>query len=238
MTGWGTKRFWTKAAAVKAEGGFGIYLDGRAVRTPAKASLILPTASLAKKIVAEWDAQSERVNPETMPATRLANSAIDKVAPQHQAIIDHLIGYAQTDLLCYHAEGPAELVRRQTELWNPLLDWAASAYGVRLRVTSGVVPVDQEADTLAALARPLRDLNPFQLAAFHELVSLPGSFILALAATSEVSEPETLWEISRVDELWQNSHWGEDEEEKESNRRKRNAFTNAMQFFQAADESG
>ena len=238
MTGWGTKRFWTKAAAVKAEGGFGIYLDGRAVRTPAKASLILPTASLAKKIVAEWDAQSERVNPETMPATRLANSAIDKVAPQHQAIIDHLIGYAQTDLLCYHAEGPAELVRRQTELWNPLLDWAASAYGVRLRVTSGVVPVDQEADTLAALARPLRDLNPFQLAAFHELVSLPGSFILALAATSEVSEPETLWEISRVDELRQNSHWGEDEEEKESNRRKRNAFTNAMQFFQAADESG
>ncbi len=131
--GWTAKRFWQAATAEATEGGFTVRLDGRPVKTPAKAPLVLPTLALAQAIAAEWDAQTGTVRPATMPLTRAANSAIDKVAPMRAEVIAELAGYGGTDLLCYRAEGPEALVARQAAAWDPLLDWAATALRAPLR---------------------------------------------------------------------------------------------------------
>jgi len=150
MSGWKAKRFWKEARAEACEGGFTVRLDGRPVKTPAKVALVVPTLAMAEAIAAEWDAQTGEVKPDTMPVTRAANSAIDKIVPQRAAVVEIVAAYGGSDLLCYRAVGPAELIARQAAGWDPLLDWAADALGVRLAVTTGVMHVEQDA---AALAR-------------------------------------------------------------------------------------
>ena len=124
MSDWRPKRFWTAATVEPAPGGHTVHLDGRPVRTPGKSPLIVPTEAMARAIAAEWDAQTGIVRPETMPFTRSANSAIEKVAPQFDEVVGLLAAYGETDLLCYRAHGPAELMARQAAAWDPLLDWA------------------------------------------------------------------------------------------------------------------
>ena len=135
MSAWSARRFWTTASAVPVEGGFTVHLDGRQVRTPLKSPLVLPTLALAEAVAAEWQAQDGTVKPETMPFTRMANSAVDKVKPQFVAVADMLAEYGGSDLLCYRAEGPAELVARQAQEWDPLLDRASAELGAALRTT-------------------------------------------------------------------------------------------------------
>ena len=131
MTGWKRKRFWKQARVVADGDGFAVELDGRPVRTPAKAALRLPGRAMAQAIAAEWDAQEDEIAPATMPFTRTANAAIDKVTPQRAEVAAMLAAYGDSDLLCYRADRPAELVRRQAESWDPALDWAATALGAR-----------------------------------------------------------------------------------------------------------
>ena len=151
MSGWAPKRFWTSAEVAEAPGGFAVTLDGRQVKTPAKAPLVVPSRALAEAIAREWQAQDEKIDPATMPVTRGANAAIDKVRSQHAEVAALIADYGGTDLLCYRAEAPRELVARQSEHWDPLLDWAEAALGARLAVTQGVVPVAQPEAALAAL---------------------------------------------------------------------------------------
>lgn len=232
MSGWKPKRFWKEAHVTKAEGGgFTILLDERPVRTPAKAPLVLPSRALAEAVAAEWEAQAGAVRPETMPITRTANSAIDKVAVQHAEVAALLAAYGETDLLCYRAEAPEELVRRQCAAWDPLLDWAAAALQARLATVTGVIPAQQDDLALERLARRVRAFDSFHLAAFHDLVSLSGSLVLGFAATETVHDPETIWALSRIDESWQAEQWGEDEEAVEHTARKKQAFLDAMRFF-------
>lgn len=231
MSEWKPKRFWKEAAVAEAEGGYTVTLDGRAVRTPAKAPLLLPSRALAEAVAAEWDAQQDEVRPETMPFTRTANSAIDKVMVQHTEVADLLSAYGETDLLCYRAEGPDELVHRQQAAWDPLLDWAEEALGARLAPVTGVIPSPQEPAALAALAARVRGFDAFRLAAFHDLVSLSGSLVLAFAATEAIHNAETIWDLSRIDESWQAEQWGEDEEALEHTALKKQAFLDAMLFF-------
>ncbi|MGR3434979.1 MAG: ATP12 family protein, partial [Shimia sp.] len=139
MSDWEAKRFWTTTATEPVPGGWQIALDGKPVRTPFKSPLVLPTPALAAMVAAEWDAQGEVIDPLSMPATRAANSAIDKVAPQRAAVAAHLAEYGETDLTCYRAEAPPALVEAQARAWDPLLDWAAERYGARLRPTTGVM---------------------------------------------------------------------------------------------------
>ncbi|MDO7630939.1 MAG: ATP12 family chaperone protein, partial [Loktanella sp.] len=131
------KRFWKAAAVVERDGGFGVALDARAVNTPNKTPLILPTRIMAEAIAVEWDAQVDKIDPLTMPVTRGANSAIDKVAPQQAEVVADLANYGDSDLLCYRAAGPVELVTRQAEKWDPVLDWAEGTFGTRLNVGEG-----------------------------------------------------------------------------------------------------
>lgn len=231
MSTWAARRFWTTAAAVPVEGGYTIHLDARPVRTPLKAPLIVPTLALAEAIAAEWQAQAKTVDPETMPFTRTANSAIDKVSPQFDAVADMLAEYGGSDLVCYRAEGPAEIVALQAGSWDPLLDWARDDLGAPLRKTMGVMPVPQPAASLDALWHHVHALTPFQLAAFHDLVAISGSLVLALAVIRRRITGEAAWTLSRVDEDWQISLWGEDEQAAEVAAHKRAALLHADRFY-------
>lgn len=232
MSVWTARKFWTTASAVPVDGGFTVHLDARPVRTPLKAPLVLPTLALAEAVAAEWAAQEKMVNPETMPFTRMANSAIDKVAPQFDAVVDMLAEYGGSDLLCYRADSPEDLVVLQCRGWDPMLDWSREALDAPLTTAVGVMHVPQPEASLAALRRAVHALSPFQLAAFHDLVALSGSLILALAVTKNRLSAEEAWTLSRIDEDWQISLWGEDEEAAEVAARKHADFLRADRFFE------
>ncbi len=230
MSEWAAKRFWNAAEVVEAGGGFGVRLDGRAVRTPAKAELVVPTQALAREIAAEWDAQEGEIVPATMPMTRAANAAIDRVAREQAAVAAMLAEYGSSDLLCYRAESPAELVARQAEAWDPLLDWAESVFSARLRTTTGVMHVAQDAAALERLHAEVRLLDIWALTAFHDLVCLSGSLVIGLAALRDQAPLEALWRASRIDESWQQEQWGSDEEAEAVARKKECDFFNAKHF--------
>lgn len=238
MTEWKARRFWKTVDVTEYGGGFVVHLDGRPVRTPAKSALVLPTRAVADAIAAEWDAQAEVIDPRTMPATRAANAAIDKVRPQRDEVIEMLVAYGDADLLCYRADSPAALVQRQAGAWDPLLDWAAETYGARLSPRTGVMHEPQDPVALDRLAAPVRDQSVFELAAFHDLVSLSGSLVIGLAATRDRLPAADLWQVSRLDETWQAEQWGADEEAEAAAEIKRQSFLMAKRFFDASRISG
>ena len=231
MSEWAAKRFWKETATVETDGGYTIALDGRPVRTPAKAPLVLPTAEMAAAVAVEWDAQSDKVDPTTMPVTRGANAAIDKVTPQHDEVVALLAAYGDSDLLCYRAAGPAELVSLQAAQWDPLLAWADTHLGARLQTAEGVMHVPQDPDALSRLTAELARMTPFQLAGAHDLISLSGSLVLALAVTHDALTVKEAWALSRLDEEWQITQWGEDEDARALERIKAESFENAARFF-------
>lgn len=232
MSEWKQKRFWTSASAASRDGGFAVELDGRPVKTPAKAPLVVPTEALASAIAAEWDAQEEHVDPAHMPFTRMANAAIDKVAVQHAEVAELLAAYGDSDLLCYRAATPEELIARQSDAWDPVLDLAAEKLGARLEPRTGVMHAPQEAAALATLSARVHSFDNFRLAAFHDLVSMTGSLILGFAAAENWKSADDIWQLSRLDELWQEEQWGEDEEARESAAIKCCEFRHAKRFFE------
>ena len=234
MSEWKQKRFWKEATTVATDTGWTVQLDGRSIKTPAKAALTLPTRSMADAIAAEWQAQDEVVNPMSMPFTRSANAAIDKVAVQHGEVADMLAAYGDADLLCYRADTPEELVKRQADTWDPYLDWAAKTLGARLSPRTGVIHESQDAAALQSLSGRVHALNEFELAAFHDLVSLSGSLILGFAAAQDLHAAPIIWAASRVDETWQEEQWGDDEEATEVAEIKKASFLHAKSFFDAA----
>ncbi|MEY1556827.1 ATP12 family chaperone protein [Yoonia sp. R2331] len=232
MSDWAAKRFWDAASVAPADGGFTVHLDARPLRTPGKSALIVPTHDMASAIAAEWDAQTGKIDPNTMPVTRAANSAIEKVMSQKDAVIDELSGYGKSDLICYRATGPEALIDQQKAAWDPWLAWAANALDATLVTTQGVMPVDQPAAAIARLRDAVAQMDAFQLAGFHELVTISGSLVLSLAVTADKLSPQEAWDLSRVDELWQISQWGEDEEASAHAARKCQAFLAGARFFQ------
>ncbi|QDC08205.1 ATPase [Oceanicola sp. D3] len=227
MAEWAAKRFW-KAANVVPEGeSFAVHLDGRPLKTPAKAALLLPSEPLAHAVAAEWEAQGDKINPATMPFTRSANSAIDRVAPQHAEVTEIVAAYGESDLICYRAESPAALVARQAEAWDPLVDWARDVLNAPLIMTTGVMHVRQPATSVEVLRALVKRQDAFALTALHDLTALSGSLIIGFAALEGQATPEELWALSRVDEDWQIAQWGEDEEATEVAARKRGDFLHA-----------
>jgi chaperone required for assembly of F1-ATPase len=236
MSEWKAKRFWKEASVIEAERGFAVELDGRAVKTPAKQPLHLPTRAMAEAVALEWDAQEGVINPHSMPVTRTANAAIDKVMVQHGEVADMLAAYGDSDLLCYRADAPTELVARQNEMWDPMLDWAEQALGARLLPRTGVMHVPQDEVAIAVLRARTHTLDSFELAAFHDLVSLSGSLVLGFAAAHGARPAEDLWDISRLDEMWQEEQWGEDEDATALALLKRSAFLHAVRMFGLAQK--
>ena len=231
MSGWAAKRFWTTATAVPCDGGHTVQLDARPVRTPAKAPLVVPTNALAQAIADEWQAQTGPVRPATMPFTRMANSAIDKVTPLRTAVVAEVAGYGASDLLCYRAEGPVALVARQAAGWDPLLGWAAAALQAPLVVRVGVIPVGQPATSLARLTARVAAMTPFGLVALHDLTAISGSLVLGLAVVSGRLSAARAFDLSRIDDVWQAEQWGQDAEAAEVEDRKRQAMDEAGRFL-------
>lgn len=234
MSEWKAKRFWKEAVVVEVDDRFSVELDGRTVKTPAKQALRVPTRAMADAIAVEWDAQIDAINPNTMPVTKTANAAIDKVTVQHAEVAEMLSAYGDSDLLCYRADAPEELIARQAAQWDPLLEWAAQALGARLETRTGVVHASQAFETQEILRRRTHALDAFELAAFHDLVSLSGSLVLGFAAALGERSADELWSISRLDEIWQEEHWGEDDDATALALIKREAFLHAKRMFDLA----
>ena len=201
------KRFY-KEVSVADHGA--ILLDGRPVRTPARAELILPTPALAEAVAAEWRAQESEIDPRTMRLTGLGNAAIDRVAPDLAAFARPLAAYAESDLLCYRADAPPELIARQAEAWDPLLDWAVRRFDVHFTVTSGIVHAAQPEATIARLGQALAAYDAFHLAALAPIVTIGGSLVTALALAEKAVDPDSAFDLTHLDELWQARRWGED----------------------------
>jgi chaperone required for assembly of F1-ATPase len=231
MAEWKSKRFWKEASVEAREGGFAVLLDGRQLKTPAKATLLVPGRDMAEEIAAEWQAQEEQIDPLSMPFTRSANAAIDKVAAQHDEVVEIVAAYGGTDLLCYRADGPEELVARQNAAWDPLLEQAVELLDVRLKTGVGITFVEQDKTALARLEKQVREMDNFRLTALYDLVAMSGSLVIGLAATRNPLDIGELWRASRVDEDWQQEQWGEDDEAKAAILVKKEAFFHAARFY-------
>jgi chaperone required for assembly of F1-ATPase len=207
------KRFY-KTATIREDGsgGHALLLDGRPVRTPGRAPLIVPSAALADAIAGEWNAQGETIDPRTMPLTGLANAAIDRVAPDREAFAAGLARYGESDLLCYRSEGPARLVARQGELWDPILAWARHRYDVDFETVCGIVHAAQPEETVERLARAVGARDAFALAGLSPLVTVSGSLVIALALAEGAIDADQAWAAATLDETWQAEQWGEDAE--------------------------
>jgi chaperone required for assembly of F1-ATPase len=215
------------------DAGYTVHLDGRAVKTPAKNLLVVPSQTLAALIAAEWDAQTGMVNPETMPMTRRANSALEKVAPNRAEVIDELAGYGASDLLCYRADAPIELAARQAAGWQPWLDWAARDLAAPLRIGQGIVPIDQPRESLACLRAAVAQFDHFGLAGLHDLVAITGSLVLGLAMARGHLPADQGFALSRIDEAWQAQHWGIDAAAAQIESSKAAALRDALTFLNA-----
>ena len=222
------KRFYTAATVGDANE---ILLDGRPVRTPGRAPLALPTASLAAAIADEWNGQGETIDPRTMPLTGLANAAIDRIAPARESFATGLAAYGESDLLCYRAEGPAPLVARQTEHWDPLLAWARDRYAIAFEVATGIVHRPQPAETVARLAAVVATRDPFALAGLSPLVTVSGSLLVALALAEGAVRLDAAWAAAALDEQWQAEQWGEDAEAAKALAGRRAEFAAAARFL-------
>lgn len=207
------KRFY-KEVSIRAEGDeFAVLLDGKTVKTPAKNLLKVPAIALAEHLRNEWDAQVETVDPFTMPVTRLVNTAIDGVSNEIEAVSEEIVRFSSTDMLCYRADAPTELVARQAEHWDPVVDWAANELGARFILIQGIMPQEQPAEAVNAFADALEAFaTPLELAALHTVTSLSGSALLAVAFAKGFIDAETLWKLAHLDEDWTNEHWGTDAE--------------------------
>lgn len=207
------KRFYSQATVDAVEAGFAVLLDGKTVKTPSRNGLVLPTKASAELVCAEWQAQGEMIDPATMPITRLVNTALDAVAVSMDEVLADIVRFSGSDLLCYRADGPQELVARQSAQWDPVLQWMAEKHAARFVQTSGIVHVQQpEAATEAFQAALQRYNSVFALACLHLMTSLTGSAILALALADGYLSLEQAWELAHLDEDWTDEHWGTDSE--------------------------
>jgi chaperone required for assembly of F1-ATPase len=207
------RRFYKVATTLETEIGFAVSLDGRIPKTPAKANLILPNLAVAQLVAAEWDAQGDAVIPASMPLTRLVNVAIDRAAETRAAMIDEVVKYAGTDLVCYRAPTPKTLVAAQAAAWDPLMEWASATHNVALEITYDAMAIPQPAASLASLRTAIQRYDDWHLTALAFANGLAGSAIVALALVDRLIDGETAFKAIRVEENWQAARWGADPDE-------------------------
>jgi chaperone required for assembly of F1-ATPase len=230
------KRFWKSVTVERGEGGWTVALDGRPVKTPARATLALPNEALANAIAEEWRGVGETIDPRAIPLTGLANAAIDRVAADPAAFASGLARYAEADLLCYRAHGPKLLIARQDEAWDPLLAWARRRYDLDFLVTSGVMHVSQPAATVEQLGHAVAALDPLQLAGLSPPVTIGGSLVAALAVLENAVAPDAAWDAVSLDDRWQAEQWGADAEAEAALETRRRDFLAGANFLDLLDQ--
>lgn len=227
------KRFYTEVS-VREEpaGGFAILLDGAPVRTPKKLPLLVPTRRLADAIAAEWAAQVERIDPATMPLSKLAITAIDGVAGSMREVAADIVRFAGSDLLCYRAEAPAGLAGLQADVWDPILRWVEAESGARFLLAEGVMPVTQSPQALSRFGDLVAPFGTFALTCLHVMTTLTGSAFLALAAAKGRLSVEDAWAAAHLDEDWQIARWGVDVEAADRRARRHAEMQAAGRFLE------
>ena len=225
------KRFYRDVTVAPGEHGHGILLDGRPMRTPAKQLLAAPTAPLAEAIADEWRGQGATIRPDAMPLTRLASTAIDRMPAERQTAIEELVAYADTDLVCYRAAEPFELVQRQLRTWQPMLDWLSHTYRVRLAVTTSILPVAQPASARARLRSAIEDLSDWPLVGMHMATTALGSLVLGLGLLHGRLDPDAALAASLLDELFEIERWGSDVEAERRHQALRRDVSGAARFL-------
>lgn len=231
------RRFYREASVgARSAEGYSIMLDGKPVRTPAGKPLALPNRKLAEAVAAEWNSQADKVDPAKMMLTKLANTAIDRVAPDRAEAIRQIVAFGRSDLVCYRAQAPDDLVERQDRIWNPLLDWASAACGVKLECAAGVGYVEQSTGAIAALEGALSRHTDLELTACHAAATLTGSGIIALALAAGRIDASQAFAAAQLDESYQTERWGRDEEAERRNRIKLDELAAIARFFELLRE--
>lgn len=226
------KRFWKEAAVIPDDSGWGVALDGKPLRTPARKPLVVPTRALAEAIAAEWSAAGETVHPHAMPLTGLANAALDHVAPGREQFARQLAQYGESDLTCYRTDAPPSLAERQEQSWDRLLAWARRRFDVDFRTTCGIIHVRQPDATVQRLEHAVAALDPFRLAALSPLVTIGGSLVAALALLEGAVGAEAAWDAVTIDDRWQIEKWGADPEAEATLEARRRDFFAAARFLE------
>jgi chaperone required for assembly of F1-ATPase len=207
------RRFYKQASVREDVGGFSVTLDGRALKTPLKLSFVTPTRALADLCAAEWEKQSDLVNPANMPLTRLVNVALDHTPRARAEMAAHVTKYGETDLLCHRAEHPEKLALRQSAHWDGPLAWACESLGVRLSPVVGVIAANQEAAALSRIKEIAAGQDDFRLTGLAHGAGLTGSAVLALAMLQGAPPAgDALFRAAALDELWSEETWGADDE--------------------------
>jgi chaperone required for assembly of F1-ATPase len=226
------KRIYKIVAVEAVEGGFHVTLDQKPLRTPARAPLVLPQRRLIEGIAAEWDAQTDKVRPESMPLMQLASTALDRVGPQRERIAADVAAYAATDLVCYRADSPLALMKRQQEVWQPLVDWVRSEFDASLTIVTGVMPQPQPQEALETLRAAIDRLDDMELTALQALTAVSGSLVIGLATVKGRIDADAAWAASQLDETYQIEQWGEDAEAAKRRRALLQDIRDAAQFLE------
>lgn len=206
------KRFYKSVSVAPATGGFEVHLDGRPIRSPAKALLVFPCEALAGGVASEWEAQDDKIDANSMPLMQLASTAVDLVPAKRDDIVGAVAAYAETDLLCYRAEHPQQLVERQAQAWQPLLDWATLRFDARLQICAGLMPKPQPPEALRALRTAVEAHDDWMLTALQTATGACGSLVVALALLEGRIDAAEAFDVSQLDETFQIEQWGEDAE--------------------------
>ena len=225
------KRFYKLVTTDKTAEGCTVLLDGRSLKTKAKKSILVPTEALAIAIAEEWQKQGEEIDPLSMPIMTLASTAIDLVEGNEATKIKEISRYAETDLICYYAEGPEDLVNRQRAAWEPLHSWSKDVLAAPLETTDSIIAVPQKKKTLERLSQEVQSMNHWQIAAMQELVSLSGSLVVALALNMGRLKADQAIEATQIEENFQAEKWGVDEEEAAAREQKSQDLRSAVNFL-------
>lgn len=224
------KRFYKTVSVSITEDGYALLLDGRPVKTPARASLFLPNAELAQAVADEWAGQGEDIVIASMPMTGFANAAIDRIAPDPGQFVRDIVAYGETDTLCYRADPGDPLAVRQHEIWEPILIWAENRYDISLIRVAGIIHQPQTQHSLSRLKSVVESFDPFGLAGLATITSIGGSLVGALAVLEKAFDSETIWGAVNLEELWQEELWGADAEAEATRSLRRAAFDDAYRF--------
>lgn len=213
------KKFYHMVSTERDGDAFTVALDGRRIKTPGKREVVMPSGQLAQAVAQEWEAQGDDIDPETMPLTQLVNTSLDRVAPRMEEVVQELVAFGDTDLLCYRDGDDPDIFARQGALWDPAIEAFSAKYGINIQTTSGVMPVKQDPALRKRLIEIVREFDSYSLTAFHACVSGLGSIILALAVFGGDMTLKAAWKLSILEQTLQEERWGTDSEVEEKRQR-------------------
>jgi len=225
------KKFWKKVSIKKiSSNSFQIMLDERILQTPLKRELVLPNLSLTQEIVKEWDQDVKNINTESMIFYSLISTSLDKVIDNRNLYIGDILSYIDTDLICYRAENPKELVELQKNKWDPIILLIEKYIGDKIQIFHGVLPKKQHSTIHVRLNNLINQFDIFKISALHRITNITGSIFLSLCVLKKDISKNKVFELSFLDELWQAENWGFDEETSQK-RKKISTELNKSIFF-------